>query len=370
MDVDDSGGRLQKEMSDIVLIIPQGAVSETKRVDGAVYTDLDKAGKKLGLAESECIVSPIAEYHTPGTFRKPVTVVLPHFLPPTWRVDTDRVYVYQIDGKDGKLTKTKLNLGLKYATGRAGTCCIDDKVVRIFTDHFTAFVVCADCQERSLPRPLLLDVWAKHIERDTGSRLVEVRLYVWIGVKFYCKDIRAALLPANDLVNFKGMKSFDLRPMDRYPGFDPDVTFTAQLTIPQSTWCFKDGPISYPASVSISLDNLSPCAPQCQRLPEYQLRMWQLTNEGDVTPDDLWQGSVIGSYVTKDGNALSKPQPIGVDIAIRKIPDPERCNSSWSGGLKQAEAPPCSVMTSCEACKAPHPKTSINISNVKSLNFT
>lgn len=198
-DFDSSGGFLQGKQSDVRLVLPEGAVKDTHTVKGAICTDLNKVRRKLDLPENEHIVSPVAEYHAGPKFRfqQPVHVILPHFLPPSW--PEDAVIVYKVQrGEQGEITVATLKLGHKGSDGHpaGGQYYINNDRVHIFTDHFTAFVVCTVCSKEVLLQPLVLDVWAKHVELEQeqdSSRLVEVRLYIWIGAKYMIKDFRAVI---------------------------------------------------------------------------------------------------------------------------------------------------------------------------------
>ena len=81
----------------MVLVLPEDAVEGTRKVSGAVCTDLDKVHKVLGLAPNEHIMSPVVEYCSEPQvrFHQPVQVVLPHFLPLSWAEDAVNVYSVQ-----------------------------------------------------------------------------------------------------------------------------------------------------------------------------------------------------------------------------------------------------------------------------------
>nr|KAG5692459.1 hypothetical protein BaRGS_010169 [Batillaria attramentaria] len=67
-------------------IYSRGDVEEDSQVDihTAVCTDVDRVRQVVKLSEDECVSSPVAEYWAGHEFRfkKPVTITLPHFLPP------------------------------------------------------------------------------------------------------------------------------------------------------------------------------------------------------------------------------------------------------------------------------------------------
>nr|KAG5686961.1 hypothetical protein BaRGS_021536 [Batillaria attramentaria] len=73
------------------------ALYEDSQVDihTAVCTDVDRVRQVLRLSEDECVSSPVAEYWAGHEFRfkKPVTITLPHFLPPD--PDPSLVHVYR-----------------------------------------------------------------------------------------------------------------------------------------------------------------------------------------------------------------------------------------------------------------------------------
>ncbi|KAK7473950.1 hypothetical protein BaRGS_00034779 [Batillaria attramentaria] len=94
-----SGGTFRKSGSDVILDVPRNAVEEDLQVTihTAVCTDTDRVRRVLKLPEDECVSSPVAEYWAGHEFRfkKPVTITLPHFLPP----DPDPSQTQDTDGQ-------------------------------------------------------------------------------------------------------------------------------------------------------------------------------------------------------------------------------------------------------------------------------
>ena len=108
------GGDLQKPGSDIILQVPHEAVGKDNVwVSFAVCADpvqVHHKMKALKLPNYEVIVTPLAEY-TAGkefVFQHPVTIKLPHWLPPDY--DPDCVHVYHINhDDDGNIVATVLD---------------------------------------------------------------------------------------------------------------------------------------------------------------------------------------------------------------------------------------------------------------------
>ncbi|KAK7462558.1 hypothetical protein BaRGS_00038387, partial [Batillaria attramentaria] len=109
--VTSSGGTVRKQYSDVILTVPSDAVDEDSQVDihTAVCTDVDRVRQVVKLSEDECVSSPVAEYWAGHEFRfkKPVTITLPHFLPPD--PDPSLVRVYRVTRRpDGEIVSTRL----------------------------------------------------------------------------------------------------------------------------------------------------------------------------------------------------------------------------------------------------------------------
>ncbi|KAK7462562.1 hypothetical protein BaRGS_00038391 [Batillaria attramentaria] len=94
--VTSNGGTVRKQYSDVILTVPSDAVDEDSQVDihTAVCTNCDRVRRVVKLSEDECVSSPVAEYWAGHEFRfkKPVTITLPHFLPPDPDPSLVRVY--------------------------------------------------------------------------------------------------------------------------------------------------------------------------------------------------------------------------------------------------------------------------------------
>ena len=106
------GGTLRKPSSDVILDVPTQAVKQDDNVviSTAVCADPVAVHCCLKLEEDEEIVTPVAEYGADGDyqFQRPVTIKLPHWLPPDF--DAECLRVYHIDrDQDGMLTTTVID---------------------------------------------------------------------------------------------------------------------------------------------------------------------------------------------------------------------------------------------------------------------
>nr|KAG5686959.1 hypothetical protein BaRGS_021534 [Batillaria attramentaria] len=81
----DAGHQLYNRKTDFWTTVA-AFLEEDSQVDihTAVCTDVDRVRQVVKLSEDECVSSPVAEYWAGREFRfkKPVTITLPHFLPP------------------------------------------------------------------------------------------------------------------------------------------------------------------------------------------------------------------------------------------------------------------------------------------------
>ncbi|KAK7462561.1 hypothetical protein BaRGS_00038390 [Batillaria attramentaria] len=222
-----SGGIVRKEYSDAILTVPPDAIEEDSQVDihTAVCTDVDRVRQVVKLSEDECVSSPVAEYWAGHEFRfkKPVTITLPHFLPPD--PDPSLVRVYRVTrSPDGQFIVTRLNPGqlsdctpetgqsqdwnedepLKGAdTSKASSAqsvqesehtekSTEDVVwektgyfwlssadhITVITDHFSAYV-CTYCGKDQGPPVLKAVACGSHDKNSSGLWVVHISLHVW-----------------------------------------------------------------------------------------------------------------------------------------------------------------------------------------------
>lgn len=92
----DAGGTLHKPGSGVILHVPPGAVHKecSVLICTAVCANVDRINHVLDLPNEDVIVSPFVEYWAGRDFRfqLPVTIVLPHALPPDYDLSKVRVY--------------------------------------------------------------------------------------------------------------------------------------------------------------------------------------------------------------------------------------------------------------------------------------
>ena len=161
------GGCFRKTGSDVILQVPPKAVQDGGVVvHAAICADVVRIRRLLSLSDDEQIVTPLAEYWAGQDFRfqNPVSITLPHFLPPDY--DPDHVRVYHVTRThDGRITLTRINEDPE--TGKVpedGATTLDDSDVRmeekhlgsiqyeeshiqLFTDHFCGYV-CTYCKKK------------------------------------------------------------------------------------------------------------------------------------------------------------------------------------------------------------------------------
>ena len=91
-----AGGALQKPHSDVILRVPPGAVDKECSVTicTAVCANVNRIEHVLNLPEEDVVISPFVEYWAGRDYRfkRPVTIVLPHVLPPDYDLSKVRVY--------------------------------------------------------------------------------------------------------------------------------------------------------------------------------------------------------------------------------------------------------------------------------------
>ena len=200
------GGCFRTTGSDVILQVPPKAVQEDGGVvvHAAICADVGRIRRLLKLSDDEEIVTPLAEYWAGQDFRfqSPVSITLPHFLPPDY--DPDHVRVYHVTRThDGRITLTRINEDPE--TGKVpedGATTLDDSDVRLeenhsgciqseeshiqlFTDHFCGHV-CTYCEKKVKKngrlRPQLYVRASGSLTATPDSRYrLEVFASVWDG---------------------------------------------------------------------------------------------------------------------------------------------------------------------------------------------
>ena len=198
------GGCFRKTGSDVILQVPPEAVQEDGGVvvHAAICADVVRIRRLLNLSDDEQIVTPLAEYWAGQDFRfqSPVSITLPHFLPPDY--DPDLVRVYHVTRThDGRITLTRISEDPE--TGKVpedGATTLDDSDVRLedkqlgciqseeshiqlFTDHFSGYV-CTYCdtevKKNGRPRPQLYVMGSGSLTATPYSRYhLDVFASVW-----------------------------------------------------------------------------------------------------------------------------------------------------------------------------------------------
>lgn len=171
-------------------------VAKGVRIYGAISTDLETVQRKLRLASTETISSPVAEYFAGEnfTFHQPVCISLPHFLPPDINTSDVRVYQFHTDNTGEivveRLTLSKPNDNTPEERSDEPDSSIADDVVKrtgvfyfsekgeinILTDHFSGYL-CTQCKQELDPPHLRLRLYGRHIQRNT--RDVDLTLFIW-----------------------------------------------------------------------------------------------------------------------------------------------------------------------------------------------
>ena len=200
------GGCFRKTGSDVILQVPPDAVQEDGGVvvHAAICADVGRIRRLLNLSDDEQIVTPLAEYWAGQDFRfqNPVSITLPHFLPPDY--DPDLVRVYHVTRThDGRIIPTRINEDPE--TGKVpedGATTLDDSDVRLeekhpgciqseeshihlCTDHFSGYV-CTYCDKEvetyGRPRPQLYVMGSGSLTATPDSRYdLDVFAHVWDG---------------------------------------------------------------------------------------------------------------------------------------------------------------------------------------------
>ena len=184
------GGTLKGKNSDVELRIPAGTIkdSEVVTIAGTVSIDLALAHEKWKLPEKRYIASPVVEYFACGKptdfrFERPVEIILPHFLPP--KAKEMCVAVYQVtdcqqNGYEVKELEPISKSQLQETSERQAASYYlgEDNKIHVFVDHFSAFCAAVTCEGVCPPDDLCLDLYARHLKKEDGSRVVNVRLEI------------------------------------------------------------------------------------------------------------------------------------------------------------------------------------------------
>ena len=200
------GGCFRKTGSDVILQVPREAVQEDGGVVvyAAICADVGRIRLLLNLSDDEQIVTPLAEYWAGQDFRFqcPVSITLPHFLPPEY--DPDLVRVYHVTRTHhGRIIPTRINEDPE--TGKVpedGATTLDDSDVRLegkhlgciqyeeshiqlFTDHFCGRV-CIYCdkevKKNGRPRLQLYLMASGSLTATPDSHChLDVFAHVWDG---------------------------------------------------------------------------------------------------------------------------------------------------------------------------------------------
>lgn len=181
------GGQLQREKSEVVLHVPNGAVKPCVPVliKGAISIDFQKVHSILDLAADETVVSPVAEYDAGQNcfFQKPICVLLPHFLPPSFCQDYVSVLTFHKDD-DGKISTHKMSLLTTSKEedfydkfdGQNGFYFTKSGAICVLTYHFSGFL-CTYCRTNIEFSPVHLSLYA--ICRQQERKNVKVCLIMW-----------------------------------------------------------------------------------------------------------------------------------------------------------------------------------------------
>ncbi|XP_070208061.1 uncharacterized protein [Littorina saxatilis] len=180
-------------------------------IQGAISTDLQRVHETLHLGRCESVSSPVAEYYAREnfSFQKPVSISLPHFLPPRFSVADVRVYQFhrdsggQIAVNTLKLLKVKNTTDKHTASNTPNTSTEEDVTategfyftdynrIQVVTSHFSGYL-CTLCKKEMDPPHLRLRLYGKHVQRE--SRDVDLTLFIW-DLRLDIRDFRKAGLP-------------------------------------------------------------------------------------------------------------------------------------------------------------------------------
>ena len=200
------GGSFRKTGSDVILQVPPEAVQGDDGVviHAAICADVDRIRRVLNLSDDEQIVTPLAEYWAGQDFQfqSPVSITLPHFLPPDY--DPDLVRVYHVTRThDGRIIPTRINedpetgkvpedgattldgSDVRLEENHPGCIQSEESHIQLFTDHFTGYA-CTYCdtevKKNGRPRPQLYVMGSGSLTATPDSRYhLDVFASVWDG---------------------------------------------------------------------------------------------------------------------------------------------------------------------------------------------
>ena len=198
------GGCFRKPGSDVILQAPPEAVKKDGGVvvHTAICADVERIRRVLNLSDDEEIVTPLAEYWAGQDFRfqRPVSITLPHFLPPDY--EPDFVHVYHVTRThNGRVTFLRLKQDPdKNNVPEDGVVTSEDSDVRleehrwgsiqfwksrmeISTDHFSGRV-CTYCDKKikrnGKPPPQLFVMGSGSLTTRPDSVFhLDVSAHVW-----------------------------------------------------------------------------------------------------------------------------------------------------------------------------------------------
>lgn len=322
------GGQLQAEDSDVILYVPEGAVTERDGVTihGSVSTDLKAAQSRLELSAETAIVSPVVEFSAGHVrFHKPVLVLLPCFFS-----DPTKICVYRVHHDDNGMHIDTL------APSRGKEVCqpadseyivnAELKQVHIFTYHFSEFL-CTECHTQQKTPSLYMELYGVHEQRT--NRDVDLKLFIWDN-RWKIRDFRKPWLP--DKEEEKNLLAHQtLNPLQLpEPAHDSqpaqgvtDMAVRMHLQLEDKdhqTWKFKEfkGKAWQTPEQTAELQRFMSC---CQE-PKPVRTNWNLQNRPGVTPDAWFECSIEVGYVTKMRNNLvfiTEPSPVLLTVTGLKV---------------------------------------------------
>nr|KAG5687212.1 hypothetical protein BaRGS_006833 [Batillaria attramentaria] len=303
-----AGGQLKAEDSDVILHVPEDAVPPgptCTTVRGAVSTDLTIIHKELSLNENETIASPVVEYFAGRNHRflRPVRIVLPHCLPPSYSQDKVRVYRFHRDSfgctKVEKLDPLKAD-----EDSQTGYFLVPEtREVHILTYHFTGYF-CTYCNVEKEPPFLRLRLYGKHLHRRT--RDVDLWLFIW-DTRLDVRDFRKAGFPNPE----EEKNCITCKTLDGTRNV-AELELGVRLLLSEEEevkWMHKEnrGTPWLPPEKRLQLSSFVPC---CKDTIPTRVD-WTLRSRPEQTPDRWFECFIEVGYVKEDDAVmrfLDKPQ--------------------------------------------------------------
>ncbi|XP_050388957.1 uncharacterized protein LOC126807987 isoform X2 [Patella vulgata] len=286
------GGELQLPGSSVRLVVPPETVKESESIHilGHVHSDLRQLKNTLQLEESENIYSPAPEYHMDANWKmvikKHMVINIPHALQPGFQKSQLKVYQFSATGgtviKSVVPEKSKENGELSESYYE-----IETDVVRIFTLHFSGFVLCYYCEkEISCPRLLNVDILGSY-QIINRRREVRIQYLVW-DMKGNIPDFRNSWI-ANNKSKFHQLerKSVTLEP---YEDIDMviltfNLTTTGEEANQWQTLTTENGDMEpFPLKTIVPLKKLMVC---CREGP-HNIE-WVMISKPDHLPREQFQ---------------------------------------------------------------------------------